>query len=188
MKKIFLSICFTAITVFSLTAQTKYITRTGQATLFSHTPAEDISATNNTVTSVINGSNGDIAVSVPVQSFQFEKALMQEHFNNPDFMDSKQFSRISLRGKITNMAGVNFSKDGSYETEIAGDLTIKGITKPVTEKATVNVNNGKITVTCKFIVKDIGSYGVGKPKGKMKNNVADDIRVSYSADYDKGEE
>lgn len=188
MKKVILSIAFAAIAALGVNAQTKYIARTGQATIYSHTVAEDISATNNTVTGVINSSTGDIAISVPVQSFSFEKALMQEHFNNSNFMDSKQFPKISLKGKISNLSAVNFSKDGTYEATVTGDLTIKGVTKPVTEKAHITVKDGKISVHCKFIVKDIGSYGVGKPMGKKKNNVADDIEVNYTAAYDKGDE
>ncbi len=188
MKKAFLSIAIAAIAVLNVNAQSKYVTRTGQATIFSHTDAEDISATNNTVTGVINAGSGDIAISVPVQSFTFVKALMQEHFNNSNFMDSKQFPRMTLKGKITNLSAIDFSKNGKYEATVSGDLTIKGTTKPVTEAATIEVNNGKITVTSKFVVKEIGSYGVGKPKGKMKNNVADDIQVTYSAVYEKGDE
>lgn len=188
MKKVILSFAFAAIAVLSVNAQSKYITRTGQATIFSHTAAEDISAGNNTVTGVINSGSGDVAISVPVQSFQFEKALMQEHFNSGMFMDSKQFPRITLKGKITNLTAINFSKNGKYEADVTGDLTIKGTTKPVTEKATIEVDNGKVTVTSKFIVKEIGSYGVGKPKGKKKNNVADDIEVKYTATYEKGDE
>lgn len=185
MKKAFLSIAIAAIAVLNVNAQSKYVTRTGQATIFSHTDAEDISATNNTVTGVINTGSGDIAISVPVQSFTFVKALMQEHFNNSNFMNSKQYPRLSLKGKITNLAAVDLSKNGKYEATVSGDLTIKGVTKPVTEKATIEVNNGKVTVTCKFVVKDISSYGVGKPSGKKKNNVADDIQVTYTAVYDK---
>ncbi len=74
MKKAFLSFAIAITAIPTVSAQTKLITRTGQATIFSHTVAEDISATNNTVTGLINSSNGDIAISVPVQSFQFEKA------------------------------------------------------------------------------------------------------------------
>lgn len=188
MKKVILSIALAAISTFGLNAQARYITRTGQATIYSHTVAEDISATNNTVTGIINTSTGDIAISVPVQSFSFEKALMQEHFNNSNFMDSKQFPKISLKGKISNLPAINFSKDGMYEATVTGELTIKGVTKPVSEKAHISVKDGKLSVHCKFVVKDIGSYGVGKPKGKMKNNVADDIEVNYTAAYDKGDE
>lgn len=188
MKKTFLFIALASLASFSVSAQNKYITRTGQAIIFSHTTAEDISATNNTVTGLINTGNGEVAISVPVQSFQFEKALMQEHFNSEHFMDSKQFPRILLKGKITNLSAIDFGKDGKYNADVTGDLTIKGVTKPVTEKAIVEVNNGKVTVTSKFTVHEIGSYGVGKPMGKKKNNVADDIEVTYSAAYEKGSE
>lgn len=184
MKKIIFSFVFAAISAMIVSAQTKFITRTGKATIYSHTVAEDISADNNNVTGVINSESGDIAISVPVQSFQFEKALMQEHFNQPNFMDSKQYPKISLKGKITNLSAVNFSKDGTYEADVTGDLTIRGTTKPVTEKAHITVKDGKVSVHCKFIVKDIGSYGVGKPMGKKKNNVADDIEVTYTAAYE----
>lgn len=187
MNKMLFSIAIAAITVFNVNAQSKYITRTGSATIYSHTVAEDISADNNNVTGVINSTTGEIALSVPVQSFQFEKALMQEHFNQPHFMDSKQYPKISLKGKISNLQALDFSKNGKYEARVIGDLTIKGTTKPITETATVEVNNGKLTVTSKFIVKDIGSYGIGKPMGKKKNNVADDIEVTYTADYAREE-
>ncbi len=184
MKKIILSITVTLIAVASVNAQIKYVSRTGQATIYSHTVAEDISATNNTVTGVINSSTGDFAISVPVQSFQFEKALMQEHFNNTNFMNSKQFPKISMKGKITNLTAVNFSKDGIYTAIISGDLTIKGVTKPVSESAQITISKGKISVKSKIVVKEIGSYGVGKPMGKKKNNVADDIEVSYTAAFE----
>lgn len=188
MKKAFLSFAIAITAIPTVSAQTKLITRTGQATIFSHTVAEDISATNNTVTGLINSSNGDIAISVPVQSFQFEKALMQEHFNGDHFMDSKQFPRILLKGKITNLPSIDFGKDGKYEADVAGDLTIKGVTKPITEKAVIEIKSGKVTVTSKFTVREIGAYGVGKPMGKKKNNVADDIEVNFSGIYEKGNE
>lgn len=165
-------------------AQNKLITKTGHAIIFSHTIAEDITAHDYEVGGVINLDTKEVAISVPVQSFQFEKALMQEHFNNSNFMDSKQFPRITFKGKITGNE-INFSKDGKYEVEVAGDITIKGVTKPITEKATIEIINGKISVKSNFIVKDIGSFGVGKPKGSKKNNVADDITVTYNATYEK---
>ncbi|OIR01336.1 protein YceI [mine drainage metagenome] len=185
MKKIILSLVIAVIAVFNVAAQAKYVTRTGQAIIYSHTVAEDITATNNTVTGIISVSTGEVAISVPVQSFQFAKALMQEHFNSSNFLDSKQFPRITLKGKITNFSAIDLSKNKKYEVSVEGELTIKGTTKPVTENATLEIENGKANVSTKFIVKDIGSYGVGKPKGSKKNNVADDITVTYTALYEK---
>lgn len=174
-----------AILCFSLQAQTKLVTNNGKAVIYSHTVAEDISAENSTVTGIIDEQSGVIAISVPVQGFRFEKTLMQEHFNNDRFMDSKKFPRISLKGKINDLSNVNFQKDGQYEVTITGDLTIKGVTKAITEKAHVTIKNGVASVHCKFVVKDISSYGVGKPMGGKKNNVADDIEVTYTAAYEK---
>lgn len=134
MKKLMLSLVFASVLILSAGAQDKYVSRTGQATIFSHTPAEDITAVNNTVTGVINTATGEVAISVPVQSFQFEKSTMQEHFNSSGFMDSKQFPRLTLKGKITNLIAVDLSKNGKYEAVVTGDLTIKGTTKTVTEK------------------------------------------------------
>jgi polyisoprenoid-binding protein YceI len=188
MKRVLLSFALLITSILSVSAQGKYVTRTGQSKIYSHTVAEDITAVNNTVTGVINPGNGEVAISVPVQSFQFEKSLMQEHFNNTNFMNSKQYPKISLKGKITNLADIDLSKNGKYEATITGDLTIRGVTKPVTEKASIDVNNGKVSVSAKFVVKEIGSYGVGKPSGSKKNNVSDNIDVTYSAVYDLSNE
>ncbi len=112
--------------VLAASAQEKLISRTGQATIYSHTMAEDIKAENSTVTGLFNPSTGDIAISVPVQGFLFEKALMQEHFNQPNFMDSKQYPTITLKGNITNLGAINFTKAGTNEAIVAGELNIKG--------------------------------------------------------------
>lgn len=183
MKKLML--VFALLSNLSLFAQTggRYLTQTGEATIFSHTVAEDITARNNTITGVINPATGEVAVLVPVQSFQFEKALMQEHFNSPHFMDSKQFPRITWKGKINNPAAINFQKDGKYQVNLSGEITIKGITRPLDAPATVEVKQGKVSVHTRFVVHDIGAFGIGKPKGSKKNNVADDIEVGYQADY-----
>ncbi|HEX9509485.1 MAG TPA: YceI family protein [Puia sp.] len=188
MKKGILFLVFALAATYNSIAQTKFITRTGQASIFSHTAAEDIRANNNTVTGIINSLTGDVAISVPVQSFQFEKALMQEHFNSPRFMDSKQFPRIAWKGKIDNLSAIDFTKNGKYEAIVSGEITIKGVTKPLTGNANIEVDKGKVTVTTKLVVKDISSYGIGKPSGSKKNNVADDIEVSYNAVYEAGEQ
>lgn len=184
MKKLLFTVTLLGLANIAIMAQSKWIARSGQATIFSHTIAEDISAANNNVTGLINSSTGDVSISVPVQGFQFEKAMMQEHFNQPNFMDSKQFPKILLKGKISNLSAINFTKDGTYDAVVTGDLTIRGVTKPVTEKAHVTIKNGEVSVHCKFLVKDIGSYGVGKPSGKKKDNVANDIEVNYTAKYE----
>jgi len=170
--------------VFSAAQAQKKKAKNGKSTIFSKTIAETIRATNNNVVSNLDLSTGKMVFVVPVQSFQFPKRLMQKHFNQPRFMDSKQYPKIKYVGNITNLSAVNFKKDGKYNVNVSGKITIRGTTKPMTAKGTLTVEGGKIKGYSKFIVKNISAYGVGKPKYKSrKNNVAEDIECEVWVTY-----
>ncbi|MBK7683931.1 MAG: YceI family protein [Bacteroidetes bacterium] len=81
--------------------------------------------------------------SVPMQSFEFEKALMQKHFNSGDFLNTKKFPKAKFVGKITNLSNINFTKDGTYPATASGELTIKDISKSVSEKGTILLRMAK---------------------------------------------
>lgn len=183
MKK--LMFLLTVLITFTLTAQEKFTTRTGSATIFSSTVAEDITANNYSVTSTMEPATGEMIFLIPVQSFEFEKSLMQKHFNQPNFMDSKTYPRITFRGKIQNPDDVKWDTNGKYEVTVKGDLTIRDVTKTITEKGTIEVNNGEIIANSVFVVRQIGDYNVGKPSGSKKNNVADDIEVTFKGIFKK---
>ncbi len=183
MKKVTL-ILAAVILAFTGFSQKSYITKNAYAKLFSHTVAEDISAENFKVISKINAETGDLIVSVPVQSFTFEKALMQKHFNQPNFMDSKQFPKIKFKGKF-DVSKVDFAKDGKYPVTVSGNLTIRAVTKPISAQGTITVKGGKVSASSVFIVKNIFQYGVGKPTKKSKReNVAEDVKITFKADYE----
>lgn len=166
-------------------AQGRYITRNGHAKIFSTTVAEDITAHNYSVTSTITPETGEMVFSVPVQSFEFEKSLMQRHFNQSRFMDSDTYPRITFRGQIDNLQDVQWDQNGTYNVTVKGDLTIRDVTQTITEKGTIEVKDGKLSAISVFIVKDVTSYNVGKPSGRRSNNVADNIEVTFQGSYEK---
>ncbi len=149
---------------------------------FSTTPAEDIEANNTTAVGTIEKSTGVVVFSVPMQGFEFEKALMQKHFNSPKFLDTKTFPKAKLKGKINNLGEVDFSKDGTYNTIVEGDLTIKGKTKPIKEKGTIKVKGNVVTVNSKFDV-TLADYGINFVKGKPSTNIAKTVEVTVQAEY-----
>jgi polyisoprenoid-binding protein YceI len=165
--------------------QNKLITRNGHAEIYSHTTAEDISAVNDDVAGTLDLSSGEVGVSVPVQSFHFERSMMQEHFNSPNFLDSKQFPRITFKGVAELPTGKDLSANGDYDVSVKGELTIRNVSKSQESKAKIHVEGGKATVTNEFVVKDISAFGIGKPMGSKKNNVAEDILVRFKAVYEK---
>src|SRR5215210_2804803 len=112
MKKysLILATLFLATTAFSQ----RYMTRTGKVTFFSSTPLENIEAINNEMACAIDSKSGDVAFQVPIKSFKFEKALMQEHFNE-NYLESDKYPKAEFKGKVANIGSVNFAKDGSYK-------------------------------------------------------------------------
>jgi len=160
----------------------KVITKTGHISIFSHTKAEDINADNYKVTSTLDPSTGAMVFSVPMQGFEFKKSLMQKHFNSPKFLDTKQFPKAKFKGSITDLAGVNLSKDGTYNVTVKGDLTMHGITKSISEKGTITVKGGVIVATSMFNIV-LADYKIAFEKGKASTNVAKEIELTIKMEY-----
>jgi len=151
---------------------------------FSSTPAEDIESNNYATTSTINAGNGAVVFSVPMQGFQFEKSLMQKHFNQKKFLDTKTYPNARLVAVITNLDEIDFSTDGTYDAVIEGDLTIRGVTNKIKENGTVTVKGDMIKANTVFNVK-LADYEIGFDKGKPSTNIADVIEVTVLAEYEQ---
>ncbi|MGC9342098.1 MAG: YceI family protein [Bacteroidales bacterium] len=160
----------------------KLVSTKTQITFFSTTPAEDIQAENTASISTIDKNSGDVVFSVPMQGFEFEKSLMQKHFNNDSFLDTQSYPDAKFKAKITNIDQVDFSKEGSYPAQVEGNLTIKGKTNPIKEKGTVTIKNGVATIDSKFNIV-LADYGITFVKGKPASNIAKTVEVTVRAEY-----
>jgi len=160
----------------------KLIGNGGQATLYSHTAVEDINATNNNVTGTIEPTSGKVVVVVPMQSFEFEKSMMQKHFNGKKFLNTKEFPKAKFVGHIANIGHVKFDADGTYHVTVKGNLTIKGKTNEITEKGTVVVTEGKVTSNIKFNIV-LADYGVEFTKGKPSTKIAKTVEITSKIIY-----
>jgi len=160
----------------------KYITKNGKISFFSDGATEKIEAINNQVSTAIDISSGDIVFKVLMKSFEFEKALMQEHFNE-NYVESGKFPNASFKGKINNLSDINFTKNGKYKVIVEGDLMIHGVTKKVKQSGIMEVKDGKIIANAKFpiLLKD---YDVKIPTTVMKN-IAEIVDVTVNVSLDK---
>ncbi len=175
MKRFILALMFLAPT-FGTSAQ-KYMTRTGKISFFSTTPVENIEAFNNEAASVLDSKSGDLVFQVPIKSFKFEKALMQEHFNE-NYMESDKFPKADFKGKIPTIGDVNFAKDGVYNVKATGKLTIHGVTQDITVPGTVTVKDGAATLNAKFKVATF-DYGIKIPT-VVEGKIAKEIEVTVN--------
>lgn len=155
----------------------KFSTQTGKISFFSKAKMEDIEAVNNQATVILDASTGEMAVVVLIKSFEFEKQLMQEHFNE-NYMHSEKYPKSTFSGSITNNSAVDYTKNGTYEVMVSGKLTIHGVAKEVKEKGQVVVNGGKVTLKSKFTIA-LADYDI---KNDKLNNIASNIDITVNAD------
>lgn len=164
------------------TTEGKLVSKNGHINFFSHMAVEDISADNYKAVSTINTETGAVVFSIPMQSFEFDKALMQKHFNSPKFLDTKAFPKAKFKGTITNLDQIKFNADGTYEAVLSGTMTIKGVTNPVNEKGSITVKNGKVSIDAKTKIA-LADYKIAFEKGKPSTNIAKEIDVTLKAEY-----
>jgi polyisoprenoid-binding protein YceI len=177
--KIILSIL--AIAAFSLQVSAqKFYTRDGKITFSSNAPMEKIEAINNKVSSVVDVASGDLEFAVLIKSFHFDKALMEEHFNE-NYMESTKYPKATFKGKITNMKDINLAVSGEYRAAVAGDLTIHGVTKPVETQAILKVGNGAVHAVSDFEVA-VADFNIEIPK-VVRDNVAKMVQIHVDINY-----
>jgi YceI-like domain len=180
MKKLVLIHFLMVISSFNF-AQTMYITRSGQISFFSKTPMESIDAVNNEVTSLLNIETGEIVFAVLIKSFHFERALMEEHFNE-NYMESDKIPKSTFQGKIANLSNVNFKKDGIYPVTVEGDLIIHGVKQHVTIIGNVKIEKGKISTTSTFVIK-LADYKIEIPS-LVADKIDKTLEIKVSCNYE----
>ena len=150
MKNLLLLVCATLIFTASSFSQ-KYFTKNGKVNFDATAPSspEKIEGINRSVTCVVDAKTGNMQFAVLMKGFEFERALMEEHFNE-NYMESTKFPKASFKGKITGMPVINTSSNGSFNVQTEGELTIHGVTQKITAPAKLTVNGGKITGVSSF--------------------------------------
>lgn len=175
-KRLLVLIAFLALAAPAFTQ--KFFTRDGKVKFYSDASLEKIEATNKSATAVIDAATGKMEWKVLIKGFLFEKALMQEHFNE-NYMESTKYPNASFKGEITNLSEVNLAKDGNYTAKVKGKMTIHGVEKDVETTGTVKVSGTSITIHSDFVAK-CSDYNIKIESGKV-NNISNDIKVTIDA-------
>jgi polyisoprenoid-binding protein YceI len=162
-------------------AQNIYMTKTGKVSFYSRSKIERVEADNNEVSSVLNIQTGDIVFAILVKSFHFDRALMEEHFNE-NYVESNKFPKSTFKGKILDLAAVNFSKDGAYPVTVEGDLTLHGVTKKISSTGSITVRSGKISAGSKFNVK-LKDFDISIP-ALVGDKISEVIDITVDCKYE----
>ncbi len=159
----------------------KYFTKTGHISFYSDTPMEKIEGHNKSSNCVLDLTTGKLEFGVLIKGFQFEKALMQEHFNE-NYMESNKFPKATFKGMIDNYSKIDVSKNGKINVKVSGDLTIHGVSKKVSTDGVLTVINGKIDADAQFNIV-VGEYGISIP-ALVREQIAKSVKVKVDVTMD----
>lgn len=182
--KFFLIAAFMLAAVFAAPVHAqKLFTRDGVVS-FDATAAnspETIKAVNKSGTCIWDKSSGAVEMAVLVKGFLFEKALMQEHFNE-NYMESTKYPKATFTGKLDNSGSVDMAKDGTYKVNASGTLTMHGVSKTVTAPVTFTVKGGKVSATVSFSVA-LADYNISVPS-VVADKVNKKVEISIAANLE----
>jgi polyisoprenoid-binding protein YceI len=171
MKKILFS-AVALVLVANLSAQ-KFFTKEAKVKFNASSPLENIEATTNKGTLVIDAAASKVEAAVLVKGFHFEKALMEEHFNE-NYMESGKFPKATFAGEL--LSKVDLKKDGVQDVKIKGKLSMHGVTKDVETSAKITVKGGSITAAAASFVATMADYSIAIPSA-VKEKIAKTAKI-----------
>jgi len=131
-----------------------------------------------------NPAASSVNVTIAANSIDSDVAVFNDHLNSENWFDTAKFPEITF-------VSTSLTQDAadSAEGTLTGDLTIKGITKPVTldvtllgamehplsKKDTLGINATTTVLRSEF---DMGAYGQA---------VSDEVTITISGEFNKTE-
>lgn len=158
-------------------AQHRFVLEQSSISFYSDGVIEDIAATNTKVSSIFDVSKGEIAYLLNMKDFQFQKRLMQVHFNEK-YVESEKYPRSSFEGKIV---GFDPAVEGAQQVNAVGKMTIHGVTRDVQFPGTVERKGGVLAMKSNFIIK-LQDYAIKVPQ-IVWQNIAQQVEVTVDFTY-----
>lgn len=159
-------------------AQEIYKTTSASVEFFSSAPLEDIRATSQEGISVFKPATGEISFRVYIRTLKFNKAKMQEHFNE-EFMESDRYPTASFNGKIIRPN--NLPVEGEVPVLLGGILEVHGVSQKREIPAVLQIEKDKIRLKSHFNVA-CEDHNIKIPRILWKN-IAEVVRVDVNANY-----
>ena len=171
------TILFCLLFAMFINGQNRYLTKSGAINFYSKATMEDITADNNQVLSIIDADKGKMAIQILMKSFLFEKALMQEHFNE-NYVESDKYPKATFSGDILNFEAINETES---KQKVKGNITIHGITKEIIIDANFTKKDDSILVDGSFII-EIDDFNISIP-AIVSKKIAKSIKVTFEFNH-----
>lgn len=160
---------------FYIQAQDKVQTKSGTVKFEASVPSfEEVKATANTASCVVNLKNGDIASLILVKGFRFKIALMEEHFNE-NYIESHKYPKAVFKGKIQNFDASKLTSKAQKYT-IKGTMELHGKFKEINIQASIYKKDDVVYLSSDFEL-NTDDFDISIPKTVSKK-VSKNVQVS----------
>lgn len=180
MKILILTVLFGITCQMAVLGQARMLDKKGEVRFFSEAPMENIEATTKTALGVIDPATNKVAVSIVMKGFDFEKDLMQEHFNE-NYLESDKFPKATFSGDYE--IAIDFEKIGKVQRLVKGEFTLHGVKKQIEVMTEFDIQEKSILVSNKFVI-SIADYDIEIPKLVIMK-IAEEVEVSSKFNFVK---
>lgn len=153
MKKI--TFLLSAVLLFSLSVfAQQYKTREGNIYFNpnKNQQSKEYAAQSKEATAILKVETAEVALLVPMKSFHFNNALLEEHFNE-NYLHTNKYPNGTFKGKLIGFNKSMLEKDGEYKFSSEGTVELHGVTKPFKAPVVLTVKNKVATFKCDFKIK-----------------------------------
>lgn len=181
MKKILFSVFILLSASLIVNAQT-YKTRDGNI-FFNPNKNQgnkEYSALSKEATAIFKVETQEVALLVPMKTFHFNNALLEEHFNE-NYLHTNKFPNATYKGKLIGFDKSMLAKDGEYKFSSEGKVELHGTTQPFKGTVTLTVKNGAATFNCVFNIK-AEDYNIDIP-ALVKPKLADATPINATITF-----
>jgi YceI-like domain len=127
----------------------------------SDAPLERIAATNNSVTGVLDLSERNFAVRIPMRAFEgFNGPLQREHFEE-NYAETHKYPNALFEGRI--IEACDLGKQATYRVRAKGRFTLHGVSYDRIITCTIVVGKDGIRVTSMFDV-NLADHDIRVPR------------------------
>jgi polyisoprenoid-binding protein YceI len=112
----------------------------------------EYSALTKEATAVLKVETAEVALLVPMKTFHFNNALLEEHFNE-NYLHTNKFPNATYKGKLIGFDKSMLAKDGEYKISSEGQIALHGVTKNFKSPVVLTVKGKVVTFKCTFTVK-----------------------------------
>ena len=145
--------------------------------------SKDYAAQSKEATAVLKVEASEVALLVPMKSFHFNNALLEEHFNE-NYLHTNKFPNGTYKGKLIGFSKDMLAKDGVYNMSSEGTVELHGVSKAFKSPVKLTVKGKTATFDCNFAVK-AEDYNIAVPdlvKPKLMDNTPLNASIQFKLD------